>query len=282
MGMMKSKLPDIGKTIVVDGLATNYHRQGKGPPVVLLHGSGPGVSAWSNWHSIMEKLSDCADTIAPDIVGFGFTDRPADETYNIKLWVSHVIGFLDALKIEKAVFVGNSFGGGVSLAAAMRHADRIAGLVLMGTPSGDFEQTEGLRGGWHYEPSVENMRSMLEQFPYDKSLVPKEMIRSRYEISKLHGGQAAFRKLIAKPKSAEEGPTIVRGVPAHALENISIPALILHGREDRVIPLDVAIHTHRHLINSDLHVFGKCGHWVQHEREADFLSLLRTFVGEVS
>lgn len=274
--------PDIGEEVAARGLKTNFHKAGDGAAVVLLHGSGPGVSAWSNWHGVMPKLAAKAAVYAPDIVGFGFTERPEDQTYNIKLWVSHLIGFLDAVGIEKAVLVGNSFGGGLSLAASLRHADRIAGMVLMGTPSGEFEQTEGLRGGWHYEPSPENMRAMLEKFPYDKSAVTDEMVQSRYEISKLHGGQAAFRKLISKPKDPSEGPTMVKGVPEAALRGIEVPTLILHGREDHVIPFEIGVRTHSNIKNSDLHVFGKCGHWVQHEREDEFVSLLGDFVEKVS
>lgn len=270
---------EVGSSIQANGIVTNYHERGSGPALVLLHGSGPGVSGWSNWRGVVEPLAEKFRVLVPDVVGFGFTERPADGVYDIKLWVSHLIGFLDATGVEKASLVGNSFGGGLSLAAALRHSDRIAAMILMGTPSGEFEQTDGLRSGWFYEPSLENMRDMLRKFPYDESCVTEDMIRSRYEISKLHGGQAAFRKLIPKPPDPAEGPAIVKGVPEKALRTIEIPSLVLHGREDRVIPLEVGVRTHRNLPNSEMHVFGKCGHWVQHEYEREFVDATGYFLG---
>src|SRR5688572_21455342 len=119
----------LGKTIVAAGLRTNYHDVGQGPPLVLLHGSGPGVSAWQNWSAIIPRLARDFRVLAPDIAGFGFTENDPSRSYDIKLWVAHLIGFLDALEIEQATVVGNSFGGGLSLAAALRHGHRISRLV---------------------------------------------------------------------------------------------------------------------------------------------------------
>lgn len=114
--------PEIAHTVDVEGIATNYHRLGSGPPVVLLHGSGPGVSAYANWRLTMPALAERFTVIAPDIVGFGFTDRPEAFPYGLDAWRAHLLGFVDALGLERFSLVGNSFGGGlaISLAAAYR------------------------------------------------------------------------------------------------------------------------------------------------------------------
>lgn len=267
---------EIGKSIVAAGIKTNYHEAGEGQPLVLLHGSGPGVSAWANWSRVIPRLGTRFRVLAPDIVGFGFTERPDEAEYGIKLWVRHLIGFLDALDVRRATLVGNSFGGGISLAASLRHADRIERMVMMGAPAGEFAQTEGLAASWHYEPSLANMENMLRMFPHDQSIVTAEMIRARYEASLLHGGQAAFRKLIAKPGISGE-QTMVRGVPEEALRTIQTPILALHGRDDHVVPLECSLRIMRSVPNAELHVFGNCGHWVQIEREAAFVELVTSF-----
>jgi pimeloyl-ACP methyl ester carboxylesterase len=75
--------PEIGLSVDVGGIATNYHRAGDGPPVVLIHGSGPGVSAWANWRLNLDALAEQNTVYAPDVVGFGFTDRPAGFGYGM-------------------------------------------------------------------------------------------------------------------------------------------------------------------------------------------------------
>jgi 2-hydroxy-6-oxo-octa-2,4-dienoate hydrolase len=258
------------------GIETSYLVGGDGPPVILLHGSGPGVSAAANWHDVLPLLAREYRVYAPDIVGFGETERPADATYDIKLWSRHLVGFMDALDLQRAALVGNSFGGGLSLAVTLRHPQRVSHLVLMGTPAGEFEQTPGLRSAYEYEPSVSNMAAMLRLFPYEGRWVTEEMIEARHNASLRHGGQAAFRKLIPPPNPS--GPTLVRGVPEISLRTIQQPTLVLHGREDRVVPLQCAQLLLQTVPNCELHVFGQCGHWVQIEQQSRFIELVRHFL----
>src|SRR2546430_10760033 len=107
---MTQTTPEIGKSIRTNGVMTNYHEAGSGGPVVLLHGSGPGVSAWANWRLVMPALAQRHRVIAPDLVGFGFTDRPSNFNYTLGNWVAHAVALLDALQLGQVDLVGNSFG----------------------------------------------------------------------------------------------------------------------------------------------------------------------------
>ncbi|RFS82020.1 alpha/beta fold hydrolase [Actinomadura spongiicola] len=267
------------RRIMAAGHETVYHEAGSGRPVVLLHGSGPGVSAWSNWSRTLPELARHHRVLAPDIAGFGRTSFQEDATYGIKLWVRHLFGFLDALAIPSAVLVGNSFGGGLALAATLRDPSRVDGLVLLGTPAGTFTMTEGLRAGWHYEPDLDEMRRILRLFPHDPDLVTDEMVRARYEASARPGAQDAYRKLIPEPAP---GDTPIRGVPEERLRTIDRPTLVVHGREDGVIPVELGWRLAREIPSADLHVFGHCGHWVQLERHAAFTALVDDFAGRLS
>jgi len=263
----------VGQTVEAFGLQTNYHRAGAGAAVILLHGSGPGVSAWTNWHRVIPALADSFDVIAPDMAGFGYTERKPELVYDIKLWVKHLIGLMDALGIEKTSLVGNSFGGSLSLAAALRHPDRFDKIVLMGTPCDKFMMTPGLRAGWDYQPSLENMRAVMSLFPADPAFITDALVQERYEASLIPGAQEGLRKLLAKP--ADEGETELSGMPEKAVAGIVHPTLILHGREDRVIPVEMGLKLGRAIPNAEFHMFGGCGHWVQAERFDDFVALTR-------
>jgi 2-hydroxy-6-oxo-octa-2,4-dienoate hydrolase len=268
----------IGKTLLAAGHKTNYHEVGVGEALFLLHGSGPGVSGWTNWSKTMSAFSDKWRVIVPDIAGFGFTEFLEGTKYDIKLWVNHLIGIMDALDISKASFVGNSFGGAVAIGLAVFAPERVDKLILLGTPAGEFVQTAGLRGAWEYEPSLENMRQLMGLFPYDQSLITPELVKSRYEASARPGAQEALRKLIPQP--AAEGETIVKGFPVAALAKITAPTLVVHGREDRVVPPECGLLIAKNVPNADLHLFGCCGHWVQSEQPRRFASLVRDFLSE--
>lgn len=268
--------PDIGKTIMAADHRTNYHEMGEGKPLMLLHGSGPGVSGYTNWSKVMPDLAKKFRVIAPDIAGFGFTEFKADNKYDMKLWVRHLVGILDVLGIEKCSFVGNSFGGALAIGLALFEPSRVEKIVLLGTPAGEFVQTEGLASASTYEPSLENMERVMRLFPYDQSIITPEMVQTRYEASARPGAQDALRKLIPAPNP--DGPTILKGFPEGALAKITAKTLVLHGREDRVVPPECGFLLAKTIPNADLHLFAKCGHWVQTERREDFLKLVTSFV----
>lgn len=269
-----------GRMVRALDLDTNYHDAGGGVPVVLLHGSGPGVSAWTNWKRVIPELASDFRVIAPDMAGFGYTERKPELQYDIKLWVKHLIALLDALELPKVSLVGNSFGGSLALAASARFPDRFDRLVLMGTPCDKFTMTPGLRAGWDYTPSRENMRAAMAHFPFDTLAITDELVEDRYQASLIPGAQEGLRKLLVKPN--EEGDTPLSGMPEHVVAGIEHPTLVLHGREDRVIPLEMGLRLGRAMPNAEFHMFGRCGHWVQAERFAAFVALTRRHLGPVA
>lgn len=274
----KRPIPDIGRTIDAAGISTNYHQYGDGEPLILLHGSGPGVTAWQNWHRVAPLLGTTHRVYAPDIVGFGFTPIPEGEKPGIKLWTKHLAGFIDALGLGRVTLIGNSFGGSLALGMMANHSDKVQSLILMGTPAGEFEQTKGLADSRSFEPSFETMGALMRSFPYDRSIVTDEAIRARLAVAEISSGKETIRKLQPSDEEASGGPRIVKAIPLEQLDAINVPVLILHGREDKMIPLSVAVRMHEHLKHSEMHIFGECGHWVQLEREVEFLFQVRAFL----
>ena len=267
--------PEIGRSTVAAGIRTNYHDHGSGAPVLLVHGSGPGVSAWANWRGILPPLAQDRRVVAPDVVGFGYTDRPADFRFSPAAWVEHLVGLLDVLELPTVSVVGNSFGGALALRLADRHADRVDRLVLMGSVGTHFELTPGLDAVWGYQPSVENMARLLELFTYDRSRLGPDLARLRYEASVRPGVQESYAAMFPAPRQAHVDAF---ALPDGALQGLSHDTLVVHGRDDRVIPLSSSIRLNELIPRSQLHVFNQCGHWTQIEKTDEFVGLLRGFL----
>ncbi|MDP3495256.1 MAG: alpha/beta hydrolase [Hyphomonadaceae bacterium] len=270
--------PEIGRSIVAGGIATNYHDHGAGPPLLLIHGSGPGVSAWANWSRNIPVLSQDFRVIAPDLVGFGYSTHPAGAVDDKSVWVRQVIGLLDALEIDKISVLGNSFGGAIALALMIAHPDRVHRAVLMGSVGLKGPVSDALDFLWSYTPSLENMREAIGKLAYDESRITDELVQMRHEAAarpEAHRSYAATfggapRQRALDMLSSEEAD----------IGRIAHEVLILHGAFDKVIPLQTSIRLHQLIRNSDLHSFAGCGHWVQIERAASFNRLVRQFVDQ--
>lgn len=261
--------------VSVGGVDTWVHDLGSGSPVMLLHGSGPGVSAFANWRHTMPALVAAGHrVIAPDQLGFGRTVPPEGHEYDLDSWVDHAVGVLDALGLERVGVVGNSFGGAVALALASRYPQRVARFVLMGSAGLEFDLPPGLDAVWGYEPSVEAMHDLLRIFAYDQSLVNGDLARIRYEASIADGAQDRFGAMFPAPRQRWVD---AMATPEEDIRAIRHQVLVVHGREDQVLPVDTSLRLHQLLDDSELHVFGRCGHWTQIERAADFNALLARF-----
>lgn len=271
--------PEIAKSVVASGIRTNVHDLGSGAPVLMIHGSGPGVSGWANWRLAMPVLAQQARVIVPDMVGFGYTDRPANQRYDMDTWVAQAIGVLDALDVEQTDLVGNSFGGALALALTIRHPKRVRRLVLMGSVGVPFAITPGLDAVWGYTPSLQRMHELLDIFAYDRKLATDELAQLRYEASIRPGFQESFAAMFPAPRQ--------RWVDAMAsaeadIRSVAQQTLVVHGREDQVIPLATSLTLSSWLPRAQLHVFGQCGHWTQIEHAARFAQLVGNFLAEAS
>jgi pimeloyl-ACP methyl ester carboxylesterase len=272
---MSAASHEIGLTIDANGVATNYHDYGAGPAVLLIHGSGPGVSAWANWRTVLPRLSGRLRVVAPDILGFGYTARPPGVTYGPATWLDHLLGFLDALDLPKISIVGNSFGGALALRLAAKVPERVDRLVLMGSVGVRFAITPGLEAVWGFTPSLAEMRALMRVFTFDESRVSDDLAPLRLQAATRPGVHEAYASMFPAPRQ--------HVVDAMALDETVIAALphqtlIVHGRDDRVVPLSNSLRLLDLIDNSQLHVFARCGHWVQIEQGERFVKLVEDFL----
>ena len=273
--------PELGRRVRTGAFETNVHDLGASapgqPPVLFIHGSGPGVSAWANWRLVMPALAQQRRVIAPDMVGFGYSDRPAGIAYTMDTWVQQALDLMDALELPQVDLVGNSFGGALALALAIRAPQRVRRLVLMGSVGVPFAITPGLDAVWGYEPSIQTMRALMDTFAWDRSLVNDELAKLRYEASIRPGFQESFSAMFPAPRQRWVD---AMASPEAAIRALPHETLILHGREDQVIPLQTSLTLSQWIPNSQLHVFGHCGHWTQIEHAGRFARLVGDFLAE--
>jgi pimeloyl-ACP methyl ester carboxylesterase len=266
--------------IEVNGVHVAYHDEGKGPVLVMLHGSGPGATGWSNYSRNVPELARHFRVICPDLPGFGASDVKPVTGAIPGFWAETIIALLDALGIAKAHFVGNSMGGMITLKIALEHPERIARMVLMG-PGGGFPVT----AQWpspgivnlvtFYEgdgPTLEKVRFFIEQAVFDRSVITPELLAERLE--------AALDPRIAAQPPMRPGPA---GPPEELwrdprLARLPHEVLILWGREDRILPLDTGFTFMKQIPRARLLVMPQCGHWVQWEHAQEFNEQVALFL----
>lgn len=275
MNMNTMTNPEIGQSLQCGDILTNYHDIGQGEPILLLHGSGPGVSAWANWRLTIQALQNDFRLIAPDFAGFGYTQFPEGILFNRDNWLKQIVSFIDNLGLEKVNVIGNSFGGSMALALAIYHPERVNKLILMGSVGVPFELTAGLDAVWGYTPSFENMQAIMKIFAYNQNLVGDDLVQMRYIASTKEDTRAAYESMFPAPRQ--------QWVEAmsHAendIRKIQQPTLMVHGRDDKVIPLSTSLTMLNWIENSQLHIFSQCGHWTQIEHAKSFTQLVANFL----
>jgi len=258
----------------------HYHEAGSGPTFILLHGSGPGVSGWSNFRGNFPVFTEHFRTIIMDMPGFGLSSMPAFSKAYPQHAADAVIALMDTLGIERAHFLGNSMGGYVATELAVASPDRADRLVMMG-PGGLFvpitspDRSEGSKtmSAFLADPTRENMVAWVDTMVANKSVVSDELIDERLANALKPGAIAAATQIFASLG------TFPRDVPLYALaERIDHPTLLTWGRDDRMLPLDGALLAARRMPHAELHTFPNCGHWAQVERKAEFERLVIEFL----
>ncbi|MEM8662081.1 MAG: alpha/beta hydrolase, partial [Pseudomonadota bacterium] len=192
-------------------------------------------------------------------------------------WIDQIVAVMDELSIEKAHFVGNSFGGALSMWLAVTHPERVERMVLMGPGGWPVDVNANLAALWGYKPSIENMKKIMDIMAYDRSLVTDELAELRYKATMREGAQEVFERVFPEPHQRWLDAQVLSVAQLQSIKN---ETLILHGRDDIVVDPEVSMNLHKHIKNSQLHLFGNCGHWTQIEHGARFRQLVQNFLLE--
>ncbi len=268
------------RTVRVNGKDIFLVEAGDGPPVVLLHGGGPGASGVSNFSRNIEPLAENFRVIVPDMPGYGRSSKGVDRDDPFGYLAEHIRGMLDQLGIQRAHLVGNSYGGACALRLALDSPHRVDKLVLMG-PGGVGTTrglpTAGLKSLLSYYggdgPSLDKLRTFIRTYlVYDGSAVPEALIEARYQSS-------IEPEVVANPPLRRPaGPRALWRMDFtrdRRLNHLATPTLVIWGRDDKVNKPSGAAMLGERMPNADVLITANTGHWVQWER-ADFFNAVTT------
>ena len=275
---------DTRKTLTVGDLELSYHDVGDGPVVVLLHGSGPGVTGWANFGNNLPVLSKHLRCIVLDQPGFGGSSRPEKYERNyLRISADALGGLIDGLGLEQVALLGNSMGGDVAVRYTLDNPKRVSKLMLMG-PGGTGASilgpspSEGITRLMEFnaDPSREKIVAWLKTMVFDSRLVDEDLIASRMEAATAPGAVKNLQDAYA----TFYDPSMAEPVPLWGeVHKIRQPVLMCWGRDDRVAPVEGALFPARRMAKADLRIYSRCGHWVQIERKADFERAAIEFLG---
>ncbi|MFI8089493.1 alpha/beta fold hydrolase [Streptomyces sp. NPDC086080] len=251
------------------------------PAILFVHGSGPGAGALSNWAHLMPSFAEDHYCVAPDVLGFGDSEHPDPAPAGgmpayTTLRARSLIALLDALGIAEAHFVGNSMGGMITLRVAQIEPARIDKMILMGSGGAPIPPSADLMKliTFYQDPSPEAMADLLVRFVDDTGLFAGKLeeialtrlaLATRDDVRRSH--LATF--------DPEYGPVTYSEDELAAIHH---QALVLHGREDRMLPVAAGYYLAENLPNARLHVLPHAGHWIQIERAADFTAQTKLFL----
>lgn len=269
--------------IVEDDLKAkiHYNEFGSGDEtVIMLHGSGPGATSWANFSQNVEPLVNAGyRVILLDCPGWGKSDPIVVSDSRSHVNAKALKGTMDALGIKKAHLIGNSMGGHSVTAFTLDNPERVGKLILMGGGTGGLSTftpmpTEGIKRlqALYRLPTLENLRAMMDIFVYDSSSLTDELLQQR--LDNILANQEHLDNFV---KSLDLNP---RQFPDFGgrLTTIQAPTLIIWGRDDRFVPMDAALRLVAHIPNSEMHLFNRCGHWVQWEHKNRFNALVLDFL----
>jgi len=263
-------------TAVIDTGAPDPADRTERALVLLLHGSGPGVTATANWRLVAPEFARTRRVVAPDQLGFGGTATGQDRQFGRAAWTEHAIALLDTLGLEQVDVIGNSMGGAIALSLAAAVPDQVRRVVAMGTVGIAMPLSPGLDEVWGYTPSLENMERIVRLFTDDERLITGDLIRMRYEASLQPTVRASWEAMFPPPRQRWVDDLALSREELKALPQ---PVLLIHGRDDHIIPLATsAIPMLDQLGDVELHVFGGCGHWTMIERAPQFVCLVSDFL----
>lgn len=257
------------------------------PTLVMLHGGGPGASGLSNYEQNIPALSRTFRILLPDQPGFGGSYRPTgadlDERSITEITVDALFQVLDDLAVGSFHLLGNSLGGAAAIRMAQLRPERVTRLVLM-APGGGWlpfgpTPTEGQKEMFRYfngeGPTERKMAAFIRAMVFDHKQFGQDVVSRRYQASLDEGHIEFYHHYNAAFAKRNGMDPLWRD-----LHTITAPTLLLWGRDDRTITLEGAQMMLKHISDVQLHVFGRCGHWVQLERQAEFDRLVADFLGE--
>ena len=273
--MTSKPVPEAQYAKLPNGYRIHYLDIGEGPVVVFLHGSGSGACGHSNFKGNYPALVEAGyRVILPDLIGYGYSDKPADVDYPLSLFIECVKQTLDAIGVDKYTLVGNSLGGAIALGYALDHPATVDKLVLM-APGGVEDQPDYFKMPamafmkevfMSPEPvTPQRLRYFMENaLVYDKSMIDDQLVAERHALMLMQNPQVV--KTMTVPNMSARLP------------EIRCPALGFWGINEKMMPETGILKLAKGMPNLRMVTVPQCGHWVMVEHRELFNRLVLDFL----
>lgn len=269
------------KFIEIDGMQVHYKDEGKGFPIVLIHGTASSLHTWDAWTNNLIKTNR---VIRMDLPAFGLTGPNATADYSIKSYTNFLHQFLEKIKVDKFHLAGNSLGGNIAWNYAAEHPQKVKKLILVdasGLPTNKpqpaifkMAKTPVLSSLFLYVTPKFFIKKNMEEVYADNSKISDALITRYHKMALRVGNRQAFidrAKIDFKMGSKAN---------LEKLKSIKNPTLLIWGAKDTWIPLDNGKRMDSVLPNSKLVVLENSGHVPMEESPAESLSILNAFLSD--
>jgi len=261
-----------------------YHEAGSGPPLLFLHGSGPGVTGWRNFRGVLPTFAAPFRCLVLEFPGFGVSDDFGG--HPMITAQAAVVAFVDALGLDRLDMLGNSMGGGVAIDYAISHPNTVRRVVTIGGVGTNIfspAPSEGIKLLQEFteNPTRTRLVDWLHSMVYDPGVVTEQLIEERWALATDPATLESARRMYGKAAFARSMKAALESgrPPAWAgLHRLTAPTLLTWGRDDRVSPLDMALIPLRTIPHAELHVFPNCGHWAMIEQKQAFEDTVLAFL----
>jgi 4,5:9,10-diseco-3-hydroxy-5,9,17-trioxoandrosta-1(10),2-diene-4-oate hydrolase len=260
-------LPEGKYAQCANGYRMHYIDEGSGDAVVFLHGSGPGASGHSNFKGNYPYLVDAGyRCLIPDLVGYGFSDKPDDVDHPLSFFVECIKQTLDCAGVERCTLVGNSLGGAVAIGLTLEYPELVEKLILM-APGGLSELPE-------YQ-AMEGMQKVFQVFSSGEP-VTHEVMKDLFSFGLMHDPSFATDELVAERLQVMQTmnghvmATMQVPVLTDRLKEITCPVLGFWGMNERMMPENGILALAKNVQKLRLVLVTQCGHWVMVEHEDMF------------
>ena len=265
------------RTVNVGDIRTHFLEAGNGPDLVLLHGGEYGASAEITWRHNIKELAKHFHVVAPDMLGWGATDKIYSFSDPAGYRISHIKRLLETLGIGKAFFVGNSAGGGTILRASVLDSNpfQIEKMVTICGNASVFK-TVSQADLENYTPSLENMEKIAKLLFHDSRWHTREIIQERYEASIIPGAWEALSAARLRSPAHQARSTTEEFV--NKLSQLKIPLLLMSCEHDPLNQKDWDVNFQKIVPGSKVHRFRHSAHEPQIEETEGFNRLLIEFL----
>ncbi|SMP72292.1 Pimeloyl-ACP methyl ester carboxylesterase [Neorhodopirellula lusitana] len=273
------------QTLSLDGvidepLKIAYTDVGEGEPLLLLH----GIPTWSFlFHDVIDTLAKHYRVIAPDMIGYGYSDRRDHFDRSIEMQADVVERFLEELDVDSAHFIAHDIGGGVALILADRNPELVRSMVLSNSVAYDSWPVDEMLALGHPRnaklSSQEMTDKLVESFEYGLSRPERLTDEFKEGIVTPYQDREGIVSLVRNAASLNTNHTTPL---TSRLGQLQQPTLLLWGVDDRWQPYSTAENLAKDMPHAKLHPMENCSHWVPQDNPEEFANATLQFLASTA